>query len=139
MARLRSAAARSIVEQSRDQLWNGRDLGAIDRFFAEDFKTSLYGSGSDREGFRSFSKAFLEAVPDLKFEALQLVAEDNMVAMRWSVSGSHAGPLFGAAPTGKRFEVCGYSIDEIHNNLIVRSWPLMDKHGLSKSLGTMLD
>lgn len=134
----KSAVNKEIVRRSRDELWNGRDITSIDRYFSENMVSSLYGRGSDREQMKDFARDFLHAIPDLRFEIEDIIAEEDRVAIRWRIEGTQTGILFGAEPTGSTFNVAGFSFDRIEGNLICETWPLLDKHSLSRAIGTNL-
>jgi len=62
-----------------------------------------------RHGFAAFRAAFRAAFSDWHMELVDLLVEDDKVAGRFRCSGTHTGPWFGIAPTGRRFE----QIDEV--------------------------
>ncbi len=51
-----------------------------------------------------------EQFPDLHFEEELIIAEGNMVFMRWRLTGTHKGSLFGRPPTGKQISHHGHEI-----------------------------
>ena len=63
-----------------------------------------------------------EAFPDQQFEEQIVIAEDDLVFIAWSVSGTHSGPLYGRAATGKKVTVYGADAVRLANGKIVEHW-----------------
>jgi predicted ester cyclase len=51
-----------------------------------------------------------------------LIAEEDRVASRWTVSGTHRGELAGAAPTGRKLAISGLSIYRIAGGKLAEGW-----------------
>ena len=79
------------------------------------------------------------AVPDLRVELEDQLAEDDRVASRWSVSGTNTGPLLTPAgsvpPTGRPVIFTELRIDRFEQGRIVESWFLPDRLTLWQQLG----
>ncbi len=54
------------------------------------------------EGFKQFFSALRSAFPDLNIEVEKMVADDDHVAIAYTVSGTHDGDFVGVGPTGKK-------------------------------------
>src|SRR4051812_27646897 len=59
------------------------------------------------EGIMQMTGMFHAAFPDLHYSPLDLVAEADKVAVRWSASGTHHGPFQGFPATGKAVTITG--------------------------------
>jgi predicted ester cyclase len=57
--------------------------------------------------------------PDIHFEEEELVAEGDKVILRWRMTGTHRGPLFGRAATGRRITAVGHEIVTLQDGLII--------------------
>jgi len=121
---------KTVVRESREQLWNHRDPGAIDRYFSPSYVSHYLGEESGPAEMKKHARAFYAAFSNLAFGIEQSIAERDRVACRWWMSGVHTGPFLGHAATGKPFRVTGMIIDRLEEGLIVESWPLMDVRGL---------
>ena len=66
-----------------------------------------------------------------------MIAEGDLVAIRWTPRGTHEGELFGIAPTGKQATVSGITIDRYENGLIIESWTNWDTLGLLQQIGAI--
>lgn len=86
-------------------------------------------------GFKSQIELYRTAFPDLKFTIEDVIADGDMVVIRWTSSGTHKGELMGLAPTNKVATSAGISIDKIADGKIVESWNNWDTLGLMRQLG----
>jgi predicted ester cyclase len=56
----------------------------------------------------------------------QTVASDDLVAVRWSGTGTHAGEFLGIAPTGNAVDFTGTNVYRLSCGRIVQSWSFTD-------------
>ena len=69
-------------------------------------------------------------------EVIELIAEGDRVAGRFTCSATHLGAWLGHAPTGRRFErVDEVSIFRLRDGKIVHVWSLEDTLGRLQQLG----
>ncbi|WP_437728506.1 ester cyclase [Sorangium sp. So ce861] len=66
-----------------------------------------------REAYMELLSWYWQAFPDVKVELLHLVAEGDRVVAHYVERGTHLGALFGAEPTGKRYEKHGFAMYRI--------------------------
>jgi len=59
----------------------------------------LYGG----EGYLSVVRWMRQSFPDVQWKIEEMVAEGNVVAVRWTLSGTHKGEFWGMPATGKHF------------------------------------
>ena len=90
--------------------------------------------GPGPEGFHDFFKALTAAFPDTKIEAQRLVADDDNVAVAYTLTGTHEGEFHGVAPTGKKIEVRGVQIARFEDAMIVERWGSTDELGILRQL-----
>lgn len=73
----------------------------------------------------TFKETFLEAregFPDLNIAVEDVMAEEDRVAARVTMRGTHLGEFQGIAPTGKRVEVRAIDMFRIREGKIVEHW-----------------
>jgi steroid delta-isomerase-like uncharacterized protein len=89
------------------------------------------------EAFRGTFLALKEAFPDLRVEEHTSVAEGDLVAARWTASGTHTGPAFAGLPpaSGRRFEITGMSMYRVRDGRIVEGWVSDDTLAMAVQLG----
>ena len=61
----------------------------------------LYGGA----GYLSVVDFMRKSFSDIHWEIVDMVAEDDKVAVSWTCSGTHDGNFMGLAPTGKKFSL----------------------------------
>ena len=65
-----------------------------------------------------------------------MLAEGNLVAARWTVSGTHTGRWGGVGPTGKQATFSGVNIFRFGDNgKVMEIWNHRDDLGLMEQLG----
>jgi steroid delta-isomerase-like uncharacterized protein len=110
-------SSKAIVRRLVDEVMNGGNLDAVD---------SLYVPAI-ADDTKRWIAPFQQSFPDMHMEIVELVAEGDTVAARFTCSGTHTGEWLGHPPTGRRFEL----IDEVtffrfENGRIAGSWTLED-------------
>ncbi|WP_435365858.1 ester cyclase [Haloarchaeobius sp. DYHT-AS-18] len=91
----------------------------------------------DLDQFRTFVKELRTAFPDLTITFDEEIAEGNKVVTPHTMAGTHKGEFMGVAPTNKKCEVRGISLDEFENGKLVRSESQWDSLGLLRQLGAL--
>jgi predicted ester cyclase len=56
-----------------------------------------------------------------------LIADNNRVAFRWTISGRHVGEFAGLAPTGNAVHFTGLNFERLHDSQITAHWSEWDK------------
>ena len=67
-----------------------------------------------------------------------MIAEGNMVAARFTATGTPQEEWFGVPPSGKKFESGGIFIVRIENGKVVEQWEDFDLLGTFMQLGMEL-
>jgi len=62
------------------------------------------------EGFKGYAAYLHSAFSDLKVTDEDIIVEGDRVGMRWSFEGTHDGPFWGIAPTGKHVSMTGIDV-----------------------------
>ncbi|HEX6940779.1 MAG TPA: ester cyclase [Longimicrobiales bacterium] len=130
------AVSRRILEE----VFTEGKMDAIDRWVADD---CVFHAPADPDlpagpaGCRQAVRKYRGAFPDQRMTIEDQIAEGDRVATRWTMHGTHRGPLDGIPPTGKRVEVSGINIDRIVDGKIVEQWSLWDVLGILRQLGRM--
>lgn len=91
--------------------------------------------GPGPQGFIQFFTGFRAAFPDLAIAVEHLVADDDNVALAYTVTGTHQGSFHGVAATGKKIKARGMQIARFENGKIVERWGSSDEMGILKQLG----
>jgi steroid delta-isomerase-like uncharacterized protein len=112
------------------------DYDALHEIVSEDFVlhpddvTGVAGLTEMVEGYRS-------AIGDLRVRVDQQFTEDDFVATRFTILGTHTGELMGAPPTGRELAFSGITISRCHDGRLVEEWELVDTLGLLRQVGAL--
>jgi predicted ester cyclase len=134
---------KAIVEEFFARL-SDRDLGVIDELCAEGFSVEIDLLGTDDaaigiEGMKAMYEEYYAAFPDIRQEIVELVAEDDRVAVFLLTKGTHDGEFRGVPPTGNEITVEDAGLIRIEDGRIVDLWPQSDMLSLFEQLGVGLD
>ncbi len=116
---------------------NTGDFRAFDEVVASDSidHDPAPGQGPGPAGFRQFFTELRTAFPDLAISVEHMVADEDNVAIAYTVTGTHRGPLMGFAPTGKRVQARGVQIGKFANGKLIECWGSSDQLGMLQQLG----
>lgn len=89
------------------------------------------------EGTKQFITGYRAAFPDLRITIEEQLAERDVVATRWTATGTQTGELLGIGPTGKQATVTGLTIDRVADGKLVESWNNWDTLGMLQQLGVV--
>jgi steroid delta-isomerase-like uncharacterized protein len=90
------------------------------------------------EGFIHFFTGFRAAFPDLSIGVEQMVADEDNVAIAYTVTGTHQGDFLGIPATGKPIKARGVQIARFENGQIVERWGSSDQLGILQQIGVSL-
>lgn len=96
------------------------------------------GEMLDREGLRQFHMGMAAAFPDLEIDIHESIAEGNVVAARWTGTGTHEGELFDLPASGNEVTFGGQSFFRIANGKVAESWTQVDLFGLFNQIGVVV-
>ena len=128
---------KELVRRWVEEVWNGRDIDAVDRFVTVDY-TRYDPSGPaihGPEGERQLVEMYISAFPDLHFTIEDMVAEGDKIATRKTATGTHQGELLGMPPTGSSIRVTTMEIYRMEAGKIAEQWVLVDNLGMLQQLG----
>ena len=129
-----------VVNRYFEDILNEGDLSAIDEIFAPSFQfhiTTIPVPVRGREGERAFVQGLRTGFPDLEFKVETMIEEDNRVATRWSLSGTHEGDFLGIPATGNKVTDFGHDIFHLAGGKIREIWVNEDSLGLMRQLGVV--
>jgi predicted ester cyclase len=88
---------KALVRRFFEEVWDKGNVAAVDEFMAADYVDHSIPPGLPPgiEGLKQANATYHTAFPDLKATLDDIFAEDEMVAFRSSVSGTHLGDWLG--------------------------------------------
>jgi predicted ester cyclase len=114
---------RKVVEE----FWASYNHGNLDEtwetYVADDVVVhSPAGHDLNRESWLADEKALRAAFADIDVKVLDQVAEGDMVASRWSLSGRQTAEFMGVSSRGRTATLTGILFDRIRDDKIIEHW-----------------
>ncbi len=133
-----SHSNRALIQRYCDAFERG-DIAALDDLVDPDVVDNNAYEGQPRgiEGYRAFFRLWHEAFPDLKLTLDLTISESDLIAYRWTASGTHLGVYQGYPPTGRAVRFSAISINRIRDGRIVEEWIELDGLGLLRQIGAI--
>jgi predicted ester cyclase len=130
---------RELGRRFREDLWNTGDLALADEIVDRDcpFHAQIpfpidFARGPD--AVRHLVFFYHLAFSEIRVTADQIVAEDDMVVVRWTAHGRHTGHLLGLPPTGRETVITGIDMLRVAGGKIAEGWVSWDTLGLVEQL-----
>ena len=116
---------KQVVREYYARVINGRDLDAVEEFFVDERMV---------EGVRSGCFRYFEAFPDLHVALDDLIAEDDRVFLRSTLTGTHDGEYKGIPATGRHVATECAEIFRVADSRFIGYWCLTNVAGLMRQL-----
>ena len=126
---------KEIVRRLHEDLLSNGKLDLLGEIIADD-----YVGADGRVGISPFLETIRDlrvGFPDILWTVDDLVAEGDLVAVRWTWEGTHTGTMRLFPSTGKRVTNAGYAIYQFRDDKIVRVWMLTDRLGFVQQIGVV--
>jgi steroid delta-isomerase-like uncharacterized protein len=130
---------KALARRWLEEVWNQGDLSLVDELIAPTYvlhdptRPGLRGW----TGIRESVAMFRTASPDLHFTIEDQIAEGDQVVTRYTIQGTHQGPLLGIAATGKQATLTGIDLYRIAESKIEEAWSNWDTLGMWQQLGVV--
>jgi predicted ester cyclase len=121
-------------------VWNGENPDVADEFVHPEYLIHDREIADELRGPELYTKLASmtrESFPDMEFTIGDTVAAGDKVALRWTMTGTHDGPMFGIEPTGKEVELTAIEINRFEDGALVETWTQSDMLGLMQQLGVV--
>ncbi len=126
------ALARRVID-----LINRRELDRAFELYVPDY--IYHGPGGQelrgREGIRGLWAVFLLAFPDLQAGIDAVIAEGDMIVLRWTVRGTHTGEFQGIAASHKKMTLPITEVFRILDGQLAEAWDQYDRLHLLEQIG----
>jgi steroid delta-isomerase-like uncharacterized protein len=137
MSEQNKALVRRLLE---DDISRG-NIAVAEQIIAPDFfdHTNPPGMQHGLEGHNAIVALFRAAFPDQWWQIEDLIAEEDRVVARTTMTGTHRGDFFGIPATGRAVRLSGIHILRIADGKIAEHWGNNDDLGLMRQLGVIPD
>ena len=115
--------------------FNERDEETLSDLLADDVvEHGIHETLHGVDEILDFLHAHFEAFPDYSGDTDAMIAEDDIVAVRYTVRGTHNGEYEDVEPTGHTAEWTGMVMYRIEDDQIAEVWLEEDRLGLLEQL-----
>lgn len=134
---------KELIRRGIEEVTNQRKLNLAPEYFAPDFKRHdlgrLFPDRAGAGGVRDHISMILTAMPDMRLDVHEILADGDKVAVWYTLRGTHTGEFLGVRGTGGQVAVAGINIYRVVDGKVVETWQLSDGLGLLRQLGASLD
>jgi steroid delta-isomerase-like uncharacterized protein len=135
---------KAIARRHWDEVWNTGNVAMVEEIFAPDniFHSAAGTVTRGIEARKQGPTRWRTALPDLRVTIEDLFAEGDKVVVRWTVHGTHRGPIEVESagtfpPTGKHLSFAGMDIYDLRGGKIVEVWRYWSSLQLVQQLGVL--
>jgi steroid delta-isomerase-like uncharacterized protein len=130
------AANKAIIRRYKVDILNSRDVDALDDVVAVDYldHAAFPGQAPGRDGLKQRVTTLFTAL-DPQWTIHDLIAEGDMVVVRWSHTGTHRGEFLGIPAKGKAFTLGGIDMYRIAGGRMAEHWNVVDLFGFCRQVG----
>jgi predicted ester cyclase len=116
---------KDIIGRYYERVFNEREIDAIGEYWADQRMKDAMTRGC---------LSYFDAFPDLHVSLDELIAEDDRVFVRSTMTGTHDGEYKGIAPTGRNVAADCAEVYRLADGKIVGYWCLLNVAGLMRQL-----
>ena len=118
---------------------NARDAAGYRAILHDDYLSYVHGkeqnSGADVEV--AALESWWKAASDVHLEILEITESDGLVTLRYTLTGTNDGDLFGMPASGKPFHVENCTLLRVVDGKVKNAYRYSDTLGLMTQLGAM--
>jgi predicted ester cyclase len=135
--------AADLVERFFAEVWNRRELAALDEIVDQSCVTHQVRSASEPistaergpQVLRQHIEAWLAAFPDIRVATDLRCACGNHVISWVTMRGTHRAPWQGIPPTGREVTIRTVAQHRVEGGRIVEDWVIVETLGFYQQLG----
>ncbi|MDZ7731436.1 MAG: ester cyclase [Natrialbaceae archaeon] len=130
----------TILTRLYEDVWNGANPEIASEYVHEQYHIHDRALAEEHQGPNLYTELVAQTraiFPDMAFTIEDMIAADDRVALRWTMTGTHEGPMEGIEPTGTHVEMHGIEINRFENGQLIETWTQSDELGLLEQLGAI--
>jgi steroid delta-isomerase-like uncharacterized protein len=129
-------ANKAILRRYKVDILNSRDIDALDEVVAPGYldHAAFPGQAAGLEGLKQRVATLFRAF-DPHWTIDDIIAERDIVVLRWNHTGTHVGEFLGIPPTGKAFTMRGIDIYRVKDGKMAEHWNVVDMFGFYQQVG----
>jgi predicted ester cyclase len=119
---------------------SAQDNTALDQVLSRKFQSYGRDGLRSRTGFKHYFADLHRSFRDLTLEVHEnvgVLVENDLIALRTIMSGTHTGDYLGVPPTGESVQTSVSHILRIRDDQITEHWPVMDTYRILVKIGAI--
>ena len=129
---------KQLVSGLYEEIFQKHDLALADRFIHDDYVQHNPDLPKGKAGFVEFHVGFFSAIPDAFAAVNRMVAEDDLVWVYNTITGTHAGKGFGdLPPTGNKIRYDVVDMFRVKDGKLIEHWDVADTKALFTQVGAI--
>jgi steroid delta-isomerase-like uncharacterized protein len=115
---------KTLTRRFYEEVFNKKNVNVIDELCAPGIvdHSALPGQRPGSAGLKDVFRDYFKAFPDMSLTTHEMIAEGDIVVTRITGQGTHSGPLFGSAATGKKVSFTGMDMIRIKDGKAAEVW-----------------
>ena len=126
------------LQKIDSEIWSTGNVSLYDEILSPEFVAHNVDIGEDIIGIEAQKEAItslLTAFPDIKPTIDETIIKGDKYVEKWTVTGTHTGPLTELPPTGKKVKFSGVTIRHVVDGKISEEWVFYNQAALMTQLG----
>jgi steroid delta-isomerase-like uncharacterized protein len=129
---------KALVRRFYEEVWDRGNVDFAHEVFHDDYvrhdlRPTQAAAGA--AGMAAIASGFRSAFPDAHWRVDLMLAEGDLVAARWTATGTFTGQWGVVQPTGKRAEFSGVNLYRFRGGKVAEIWNHRDDLGLMEQVG----
>jgi steroid delta-isomerase-like uncharacterized protein len=118
-----------------ETVFRKHDFSRLDDIMRDDYIQHNEDCPQGKAGFVTFFEEIFAGIPDFSYTMHRIVAEDDLVMMWSTTTGTHRNEWLGCPPTGNRLDFDVVDIFRLEDGLIAEHWDVADTLKLFTTIG----
>ena len=131
--------ADELVRAFFDALNTGNEAG-MDTALARNFQSYSVDGARSRTGLKKYFAGLRRAFSDFRYEVHEnvgVLVENDLIALRTIITGTHSGEYAGVAATGKAIQTSASHVFRVRDDQLVEHWQVLDTYRILVRLGVV--
>jgi steroid delta-isomerase-like uncharacterized protein len=121
-----------------EDVWNGANPDTADELVHEEYLIHDRDLAAEMQGpelYKALASGTRDVFPDMTITIEDMVTAGEKIALRWTMTGTHQGTMFGVESTGRQVELTAIEINRFEDGKLIETWTQSDQLGLMHQLG----
>ena len=129
---------KAVARRFIDEIFVAMNADAVDELLTDDFTPHTWAAtGSGKADLTAAIERVSAGLSDVSMTIEEMIAEDDLVAVRLTASATQTGEFMKLPPSGKRYEIGEIHIFRIRDGRVAEHWHQADLLGLMRQLGAL--